>query len=151
MIKIFSFLIGVPVILLLLFFGLNTAGFCFPEMRFLSDYERYERYFKEKTSDKWVLMHKPNDDIYYVERIPYESFKSFIEKYPDCCDINGKAPYELAPRSFSDRITGYNAAKTITMDININYIDKDGEKRSEVFRYQDHTKNCGEVLRYSIT
>lgn len=154
MIKIFSFLIGVPVILLLLFFGLNYSGFCFPEMRFLSDYERCERFFDEKEEDKWFRIWLDDDrgsiplEYYSVKKIPYKSFESFIKKYPKSCDINGKAPYELAPTSFIDRITGFNAVKTITMEINTNYIDKDGVKKSEVFYYEDHTDNCGGIRRY---
>jgi hypothetical protein len=136
--------IAVPVIILaapmIFFAGLNYSGFCFREMRYLTDEMKIRSVFKEDNEATTVV----NEHGKTIRRyIPYRSFEEFIKRNPNCCQINPGGPYELPPPYFLDRITGYYSGDIIVLNYKVRYQDEDGEIQIKEVEYLNALMNCG--------
>lgn len=119
---------------------LNYSGFCFKEMRYISDEEKVRNAIsashiirKNVDDDDW----KPHDYTleYFDEHhkayrvktyrkfIPYEDIDTFFRENPNCCIMN-KPSGEDEPPSAWEKIFG-----TCNYIVNINYVEKYIEKQ----------------------
>jgi hypothetical protein len=127
--------------------ALNYSGFCFKEMRYLSDAEKIElalnSIIKEQTSPgKRVNVFTDNDKLIVREIIPYSSKNDFIKKNTDCCKeivpSNGIFAEDPSPTLF-DRILG-----RYSYGIRVSYV----EKRIETIAQKDGAEGNGK--RYEV-
>ncbi len=109
-----------PFFIFIVYGFLNYSGFCFKEMRYISD--------EEKIRNAIAVVNKIGGATYigkdgfpdkYREIIPYEDVDDFLDKNPKCCEI---IPYigfdsltdDPYPPSFWDRVfDNYNLAVRI--------------------------------------
>lgn len=131
-------------VMLLLVFALNYSGFCFKKLRYLSAEEKMESLFNiwNRSSGKSILI----DGEYVVleRKNRYASFEEFLEKHPNCCEINPEGGYDTDPPSFIDRITGYDSGTRILLEFNEEYINLDGSILTQKIQIVDRLQNCGE-------
>jgi hypothetical protein len=140
-----AILLSPLVVILLLVFSLNYSGFCFKEFRYLSDREQMESLFNiwnRSSISKTVLI----DGEYQVlkRKNRYANFDEFLEKYPNCCEIDPEGGYDTAPPNFIDRITGYDSGTRILLEFNEEYRYPDGDILTEEIQIVDRLQNCGE-------
>ena len=143
---------AVPLVVALLHASLNYSGFCFREMRYLSDEEKFRIVFEMFNSRKTITIRTVIEERTQFndrEQIKYESFEQFIQSNPDCCAIvPGKprnTPWETPSSYFWDRITGYNSGEVIVMTFIARYLDENGDRTSEEVTTKTVLKNCGKI------
>ena len=136
--------IGIPLAGLMAYFGLNYSGFCFDQMRYLTDEEKIRSVFdyQNKRTDLLYRVHiDPNNNKY----IPYKSFDEYIALYPECCSVNpGGLFYEVPPAKFLDRIFGYDSRDIVVTEFQVRYLDENGSLKTAEIRFNNYMANCGQ-------
>ena len=126
------------------FFALNYSGFCFRELRYLSSEEKMEFLFNiwnNSVFDNIVI----DGEFKVLERKNrYANFDEFLEKHPNCCEVDPKGGYDTAPPNFIDRITGYDSGTRILIEFDEEYIDSNGNILTKEIQIVDRLQNCGE-------
>lgn len=126
------------------FFALNYSGFCFRELRYLSDREQMESLFSiwnRSIFDNIVI----DGEFKVLERKNrYASFDEFLAKHPNCCHIDPGGPYDMGAPFFIDRITGYDSGTVISFKFNEEYIEPNGNIITQEIQVLDRLQNCGE-------
>jgi hypothetical protein len=138
--------LAVPLTIIVGCASLNYSGFCFDEMRYLSDEEKLRIGFETFNSRKTVPIRTVTKDAIHFnayEQIKYKSFKQFMESNPNCCAINPGGPYDVAPSDFWDRITGYDTGEVMVRTFTAHYLDENGERKSEEITTTTVLQNCG--------
>ncbi|WP_324282999.1 hypothetical protein VKI22_07810 [Cyanobacterium aponinum UTEX 3221] len=93
----------------------------------------------------WNSSYLDNVNFEILERKNrYANFDEFLAKHPDCCEIDPEGGYDTGPPNFIDRITGYDSGRRILFEFNEQYIDSDGNIRTEEIQIVDRLQNCGE-------
>ncbi|MDB9376025.1 hypothetical protein [Nodularia sphaerocarpa] len=132
------------------YFALNYSGFCFAQMRFISDEEKIKLFFDQINFQQSILVNglSQNFDtnLTYIQIVPYGSFSEYVKKYPHCCGINTKNGYDLAPPDFIDRIFGYNSGDVVTIIYNAVYEDLKTGRKVKNLIYEESIQNCGSIL-----
>lgn len=150
MLKILFFVVGTATTLVLAYFALNYSGFCFSEMRFLSDEKKVKLVFNVINSKDSILLDNPNysnhTKLEYIKIKPYESFEEYIKKYPACCGINTKSAYDLAPPDLLDRIFGYNSGDVVSVNYYARKKDVSNTEETVLFKFEERIQNCGTLL-----
>ncbi|NEP80189.1 MAG: hypothetical protein F6K17_26255 [Okeania sp. SIO3C4] len=142
-----STFLGVSFVLFLLYAGLNVSGFCFAEMRYLSDEDKFRKVFEGMNSQKTLRIKTTKNgklQSQRYEQIKYESFEQFMEINPDCCAVDPGGPYEVAPFDFGERITGSATGEVIVVNYIINYLDENGKRKSHKLKFETVQGNCGQ-------
>ena len=124
---------------------LNYHSFCWPEKRWLSDKEFIDRAIRISMQLKYV----PKGTV-----VPYRSKDAFIEKNPDCCDVNtttnskGKTVELKNPHNRVQATWGRRGA-TVLMKNDYEYIDNETkEVKSAKASYKMYFSNCGEYISH---
>lgn len=134
------------------YFGLNYSGFCFAQMRYLSDEEKIRAEFDfQNNRDTLPLDNAPNPehvkdksfDGYNLAHIKYKSFDEHIALYPECCSVNPGGPYEVSQANFFDRIFGYNSGDVVVIYFHARYLDENGKIETVENRFENYSRNCG--------
>ncbi|NEP80187.1 MAG: hypothetical protein F6K39_19680 [Okeania sp. SIO3B3] len=137
-----STFLGVLFALFLLYAGLNYSGFCFAQMRYLSDEDKFRKEFERvnKLETAFIRERQNNENGgQRYERIKEESFEQFMESNPDCCTIR---PSGIA--SLWLRITGFHSGEVIVMNSTVYYLDENGKRRSQESKRKIILQNCGQ-------
>jgi hypothetical protein len=138
--------LGISFALFIVYAGLNSSGFCFAKMRYLSDEDKFRQVFERiNHSGKVFIKDEQNNENerQSYERIPYESFEQFIEINPDCCTME---PFRRnTPRWDWERLTGLHNAEVTVMDYTTYYLDENGKRRSKKFKWGVIQQNCGQT------
>ena len=135
-----SFLfVGSALLILFGYFGLNYSGFCFAEMRYLSNEEKIRAVFDYQNSRNKL----PLDNLQHPKHIKYKSFDEHITLYPECCSVNPGGPYEVPPTNFLDRIFGYNSGDVVVINFQVRYLDENGSLKTVSNRFDNYLQNCG--------
>ncbi|NER05846.1 MAG: hypothetical protein F6K17_26260 [Okeania sp. SIO3C4] len=137
-----STFLGVLFALFLLYAGLNYSGFCFAQMRYLSDEERFRKIFFDRINRGGTFVSEGQG----YEKVKYESFEQYMESNSDCCAI---VPYHRAYNGFTflERITGYGSGELTVMSFTVYSLDKNGERISpQELKLKIGQKNCGQEL-----
>lgn len=125
-------------------FALNYSGFCFREFRYLSSEEKMESLFNiwNKSFGESILI----DGKYKVleRKNRYVNFDEFLEKHPNCCEIDPGGPYDMGAPFFINRITGYDSGTVIRFKFDEEFIAPDGNVFTEEVQILDRLQNCGE-------
>ncbi|MGB3207697.1 MAG: hypothetical protein WBB28_22155 [Crinalium sp.] len=141
-----ALLVGIPLTVLIAYFGLNYSGFCFAEMRYLSDIEKIKSVFNyqiEHRIPERIINQNQKEKLYTY--IGTKNFEEYVKENPDCCTINPGGPYEIAPPSFLDRITGYNSGDVVVINFKGHYLDKNGKQEITQYQAAYFLLNCGKV------
>ncbi|MBE9016815.1 hypothetical protein IQ272_11845 [Chroococcidiopsidales cyanobacterium LEGE 13417] len=139
--KSFFFVCGV-LLILFGYFGLNYSGFCFAEMRYLSNEEKVRAVFDYQNSrDRLPIKNFPG--IKYPKHIKYKSFDEHIALYPDCCSVNPGGGYEVPPTEFLDRIFGYDSGDVVVINFQVRYLDENVSLKTVENRFDSYLQNCG--------
>ncbi len=137
-------MIGLPILFLVAFFGLNYSGFCFAEMRYLSKEEKIRAVFNYQNNRTdllaFVISKPPN-----YQYIRYKNFEEFLAENPDCCHVNPGGPYGVPPSFFLDRIFGFDSGDVVVIDFKVRYLDEKGNQGSEKVQFENFLTNCGKV------
>jgi hypothetical protein len=150
--KRFLFVGGV-LLIIFIYFGLNYSGFCFAEMRYLSDEEKIRAVFDYQNSRNTLPLDNAPDpkhvkdksfDGYNLAHIKYKSFDEYIALYPECCSVNPGGPYEVPPAKFLDRIFGYNSGDVVVINFHVRYLDENGSLKTVENRFENYLQNCGQ-------
>jgi hypothetical protein len=123
--------------------GLNSSGFCFAKMRYLTDGGKFRQEFERiNQPGKIFVKDRQNDENggQYYEKIPYENFEQFREINPDCCTMR---PFPSNPWDW-ERITGLHNAEFIVMNYATYYLDENGKRRSREVKRGFIPHNCGQ-------
>ncbi|MGL4619759.1 hypothetical protein [Chroococcidiopsis sp.] len=136
--KFFLFVGGV-LLILFGYFGLNYSGFCFAEMRYLSNEEKIRAVFDYQNSRNRL----PLDNLPDPKHIKYKSFDEHIALYPECCSVNPGSPYEVPPTNFLDRIFGYDSGDVVVINFQVRYLDENGSLKTVSNRFDNYLQNCG--------
>ena len=126
--------------------SMNYSGFCFAEGRYLSDEERIRLYLE--LSMRNTYRYQERGSIKDYEYIKYSSVDEFLEKNPDCCGVNIKKGYDLAPPRFLDRITGFNSGKIISIEFPAYKLSNNGKKKLVKDEFYHYQMNCGKAQSY---
>lgn len=132
--------------------GMNYAGYCHKESRFLSDEEMInsavqfilDRY--PPSISKVIEVNKDGKiqkrEYWYLPENPvkYKGIKEFIEINPSCCNLSMIAGDSGYP-DFIDRITG-NVATYVIVEYNVKYLEENEEK-TQLDSTAVAIKNCG--------
>lgn len=121
------------------YFGLNYSGFCFAQMRYLSDEEKLRSVFEYQNARKYLHANGLR------EHIKYGSFDEYIKENLDCCKINSEKTHDVPVPWFSDRIFGFNSGDFIFTDFKVRYVDEKGKQRTKEVRFENAVQNCGKV------
>ena len=150
--KRFLFVGGV-LLILSVYFSLNYSGFCFAEMRYLSNEEKIRAEFDYQNSRDTLPLDSPPDpkqvkdksfDGYNLAHIKYKSFDEYIALYPECCSVNPGGPYEVSPTEFLDRIFGYNSGDVVVINFQVRYLDENGSLKTVENRFENYSPNCAQ-------
>ncbi len=131
------------------YFGLNYSGFCFAQMRYLSDEEKLRLAFNSINNAEELAVEIKDGKIVDREHIPYKSFDEYIKENPDCCKINPPGGSDLPPPRFSDRIFGYHSGELIVINFKVRYIDDEGKQRIKEIRIPKTLQNCGKRFSWN--
>ena len=74
----------------------------------------------------------------------YANFDEFLEKHPNCCEIDPEGGYDTAPPNFINRITGYDSGSRILLEFREEFITPEGDILTEEIQIVDRLQNCGE-------
>ena len=132
--------VGIPLSILFIYASLNYSGFCFAQMRYLSNEDKFRKLFEVVNQPSGSV--SVNGKLNY-EKITYENFEQFIESNPDCCMVEGR--WRTMPSSFLDRITGFERGETILTKYTLYYLDENGDRTSKKYRRATILQNCGKV------
>ena len=141
-------LLAVPLGILFIVGSLNYSGFCWSEMRYLSDEEKFRMVFERVNSRKNIRIKTKDKRMQSkrYERVKYKNFDEFMEKNPDCCAIDPpNRGLPLRPPSFVNLITGFDNAEIIVIDYTDRYIDENGDLKYKKSQITSVLKNCGEL------
>ncbi len=160
-IKVLRIIFFTWLVLFFIYGALNYSGFCFKEMRYLSDEEKIRIAVAKVNKMGGGHYSKPQEGFFkYIKVVPYESIDAFFHENPDCCTIVPYAGFEHVtgvawPPTFWERFFGiYNSA--VRIQYTRRYIegplDKNkkmgpGEKHEEFLIGDYHIDNCGEGTR----
>ena len=139
----FTLLVGIPLTVIATFFGLNYSGFCFAQMRYLSNEEKLKSVFNYQIENK--IYEKVFNQKKYYTYVGTKSFDEYVKKYPDCCTINPGGPYEFGQSSPLYRITGYNSGDVIVINFKGRYLDRNGNQKFQQYKAAYYLLNCGKV------
>ena len=128
-----------------LYFGLNYSKFCFKQMRYLSDKEKIQMAFNYQNNRERIPIETVDKGTQYYRQIRYDNFEEFIQKNPNCCQVNPGGGYDLPPANFLDRITGYNSGDAIVLNFEVRYLDDKGNQKSKIIKFENAPQNCGAV------
>ena len=101
-----------PMLLLMVFGSLNYSGFCFKEMRYLSDEEKIRGAIAAnhtiKGNQKWrrSSYDKLGRVSEYEVVIPYADVDEFLRENPNCCRVIYKGFADDRPPGFFEKIFG---------------------------------------------
>jgi hypothetical protein len=96
--------------------ALNYSGFCFKEMRYLSDEEKIRKaisanYTIKGNDSYWYSWESPrsaSDRVeIYRKIIPYDDVDAFLRENPNCCTVIYKGFADDPAPSFWQRVTGH--------------------------------------------
>ncbi|MDJ0597871.1 MAG: hypothetical protein QNJ37_03375 [Crocosphaera sp.] len=138
----FLLLVGLPLTALITYFGFNYSGFCFAQMRYLSDEEKIRRVFDYQNSRN-TLPIENFSGVWYPKHIKYNSFDEYIALYPDCCSVNPGGGYEVPPAKFLDRIFGYDSRDIVVIYFQVRYLDENNSLKIGKKRFDNYLTNCG--------
>jgi hypothetical protein len=103
-----------PFVFFVVYGSLNYSGFCFKELRYLTNEEQILRAITEVSVGRCeggALINAETRKVDLIRKpMPYESVDAFLKKNPDCCMLipkNGIYGDEYTPPSFWDRVFGY--------------------------------------------
>lgn len=128
--KIQTFLFLPPVIFVV-FAVLNYSGFCFKELRYLSDDEKIQRVIAEINKGIFItgagtITNPAIGEVGAIrEPIPYESVEVFLKENPDCCTLipkNGNYADIGHPPTLWQRIFG-NVNYGVRMKYKLKYLE----------------------------
>jgi len=146
-------------ILVFSFLTLNYAGFCFSEMRFLSDQEKikiavqyiFERY--PKVGDEaWYSPLGSNSKIMKIKSwpenpVPYKNLNEFFAINPNCCkvtqdyrSIGGEGDNTSAWGCISGKKSAIVGVRYL-----LRYRDENGDIQSKLKEIFPGISNCGEL------
>ena len=131
--------------LILSSFALNYSGFCFREFRYLSAQEQIESFFNlwnRSSRTKTVRIGNSYKELKRERR--YANFEEFLEKHPDCCQINPGGGHDTDPPDFINRILGYDSGTKVLLKFNEEFLDEDGRVHIQKIEIVDRLQNCGE-------
>jgi hypothetical protein len=139
-----STILGISFALFLVYAGLNSSGFCFAKMHYLSDEDKFRQEFERRIQQDTVFItdrqNNENGRQSY-ERIKYESFEQFMESNPDCCTMR---PFRSNPWDW-ERITGLHNGEFTVMNYTTYYLDENGKRRSKKSKWGVIQQNCGQT------
>lgn len=132
-----------PLLIFIVYGSLNYSGFCFKEMRYLSDEEKIHKAIAANHTIKgnanyWYswgyIPSMPGKNDTYRQIIPYEDVDAFLRENPNCCYVIRKGlklPYigfadDPAP-SFWERVFGH-----CNFGVRLQYTEKYIEKHLKV-------------------
>ncbi|MBD2682724.1 MULTISPECIES: hypothetical protein [Nostoc] len=138
--------IGIPLTVLLAYFGLNYSGFCFAKMRYLSDEENIKLGFDALNNAEKLRINLAGK-MQYSEFIKYKSFDEYIKENPDCCAINPPGGSDLPPPEYLERIFGYHSGKFVQINFKVRYLDEAVTKYQKI-RADIPLQNCGKVVSF---
>ncbi|MGB3402352.1 MAG: hypothetical protein WBA77_06655 [Microcoleaceae cyanobacterium] len=124
--------------------GLNSSGFCFAKMRYLSDEDKFRQVFEERNQPGKVFVKDEQDNKnggQFYKKITYESFEQFMESNPDCCTMR---PSRGTPRWDWERITGLHSGEITVVDYTSYYLDENSKRRSQEVKREVIQQNCGQ-------
>ncbi len=148
---------------------LNYSGFCFKEMRYLSDDEKIRMAINHLNKPTYFYDHEDPSYWYssgikkgtpnrYQKKIPYESVDAFLDENPGCCTLIPKdanyngVDYEERPPTFWERILGkYNYA--VKVKYVMRYVEGPldekgkegiGQRYEKTVQSVYNASNCGE-------
>ncbi len=144
-----------PIILIALIFlwgGLNYAGYCLDQNKFLSDEEkiRIAVGFVQSHSSVVIERHEGNQNIAEsFKAVPYKNFSDFMDKNPNCCafkdDPHRPRPDGILPASINwGKFLGRSAAN-VFVNYKAQYVDKNGAIKSTPQYRRVNIQNCGRV------
>lgn len=146
--------INLPVVLLVTYFGLNYSGFCFSQMQYLSNEEKFRAVFNYVNNANKLRVEVSENRYEYRKFIPYESFDEYTQENSNCCAINPTEGSDAPPpkpilfNSNLDRIFGYNSGDLIIIKYKVRYLDKQGNQKSQFIEVDSALQNCGKVLEW---
>ena len=133
---------------LVTFFSLNYSGFCFDQMRYLSNEEKIRLVFEHQNDGTTIRIVDANNRMHKYEKIRYSNFEEFVQENPNCCRINPGGSYDIPPDRFSERITGFNSGDLIVLNFKIRYWDEKGNQHSKTVESLNRLRNCGKIYRF---
>ena len=133
------------IIFFVFYTGMNYSGFCFKEIRYLTDKEKIQRVFNYQNNREAMPIESTNKGTQYYKQIKYGSFEEFLKDNPNCCAVNPGGGYDLPPPDFWDRIFGYNSGDAIVLNFNVRYLDEKGNQQSRKIKFENALTNCGIV------
>ncbi|MGB3534058.1 MAG: hypothetical protein WBA13_11135 [Microcoleaceae cyanobacterium] len=139
----FCTFLGVSLAMFFVYAGLNSSGFCFAKMRYLSDEDKFRQEFERLNQPgKVFITDRQNNESggQRYEYIEYESFEQYIKSNPDCCTMR---PFGSDPWDW-ERITGIHNGEITVMNYVIYYLDENGKRRSRGVKLEAILQNCGQ-------
>lgn len=150
-----------PLLIFMIYGALNYSGFCFKEMRYLSDDEKIRKAISANHTIKgnqpyWrpiSYLYNSNKVDKYRKIIPYDDVDAFLRENPNCCYVirkDLKLPYisfaeDPAP-SFWGQITGH-----CNFGVRMTYTEKYVEKHlKEPIKHNINVKNWEQKLNTAL-
>jgi hypothetical protein len=128
---IFLLLLSTPAIS---YFGLNYSGFCFDEMRYLSQEDKVRAVFDDLNNQK---------EIRKIKHIKYKSFDEYLKENPDCCVVNPSYTDLPAP-SLINRLFGYYSGDYVRIKYKMRYLDTNGKLKIQELVDDSLLGNCSD-------
>jgi hypothetical protein len=127
-----------PFVIFVVYGALNYSGFCFRELRYLSDDEKIQKVIAEVSKGRFyagAIINLATGKVGTIrEPIPYESVEVFLKENPDCCTLipkNGNYADIAPPPTLWQRIFG-NVNYGVRMKFKLKYletpVDRHGNK-----------------------
>ena len=122
------YLLILPLLGFFIYAALNFSGFCFKELRYLSDDEKIHRVIADAMKGRFyagfIVNRETGKTGTIREPIPYESVEALLKANPDCCTLIPKhGNYaDDSPPSLWQRIFG-NVNYGVRMKFTLKYID----------------------------
>lgn len=131
---------------LLIISNLSYDGFCFRDRRFLSEKEYFAAAIASmlKRETEQLVSYGPKKVRFSVVHVvKYAGMDDFLQQNPDCCKVVPHNTGDLGPyTSFDQRLFGY-AAKIVSINYIIRYVDEIGDQKSVTKTEQLAVTNCG--------
>jgi len=143
-----------PILIFIVYGALNYSGFCFKELRYISNDEKIRGAIANMNSDhRWDgYINALNRGGGYMKYIPYDNIDAFLKENPNCCTVDHSGFADDGAPSFWERVFGsYNYSikmkyiqKFIEGPLDENKKEGAGKKREHLFEGWFTAGNCGD-------
>lgn len=126
--------------------GLNYAGYCLAEGRWLTDEEIFRKQIARIIQQDKIYLQLPKRGNVHYKAVKYKSVEEFLKQNPNCCKMHRFGPDGGVGISFRAKING-DYLDGMGIYYKARYLDKTGKIKELNRSVYPIVNNCGDLIR----